>query len=194
MTRMTSTAGRVFLVFLLLAQGVAAGEVHRFQRLFNHYNSIRRALAADTISGVSYHAEQLGLLARTLAGEARRSGKKEDRAVADELRAISDAAREVAYSTDIKGARAAFAKLSRALVAYRGVAGVEDPVVVFCLLHNNVWLQRSNEDIGNPYMGAHRASCGETLRLRKPGWLPGRPSSGSPGVPSPQDTGWWGRN
>lgn len=192
MNRITSIAGRIVLVSLLLAQVAPAGEAGRFQRLFNHYNSIRVALAADTTSELRYHAEQLGVLARTLAGEARRSGGEKNAAIAEQLKAISNAAREVAYSADLKAARAAFGDLSRALLAYRGETKVEDPVVVFCPLHNNVWLQRSEDEIGNPYLGAKRATCGETLKLRKPLWLPSRPPLGSPDEQPPQGSGTWG--
>jgi len=181
MTRTMSFVGPIVLITALLAQPAAAGEAHRFQRLFNHYNSIRLALAGDSTLEVPYHAGQLGVLARALAREMRSSGKEGDQTIAEQLRAISDAAREVAYSADLKAARAAFATLSRALLAYKGAADVENPVLVFCPLHNNVWLQRSEDKIGNPYMGAQGSRCGETLRFRKPRWFPSRPSWRSPG-------------
>jgi len=193
MTRMISVTGRVVLAAMLLAQAVAAGEAGRFQRLFNHYNAIRLALAADTTLEVPYHAERLGVLAGVLAREARRSGREKDRAIAEQLRAVSDAARKVALSADLKTTRVEFAKLSRALLAYRGAADVEDPVVVFCPLHNKIWLQRSEARVGNPYMGAQRTRCGQVLELRTPRWLPSRPASRSPGAAPVQNLGGrWG--
>ncbi|HHQ48881.1 MAG TPA: DUF3347 domain-containing protein [Acidobacteria bacterium] len=192
MTTTFSMARRLLLVVLVVAQVAIAEEPSRFQRLFNHYNSIRAALAADTIAEIPYHAEQLGVLARTLAGEVQRSKDKDSATIAKELLAISNAARQVGYSTDLKAARTAFAELSRALVAYRGVANVKDPIVVFCPLHNRIWLQRSGEKIGNPYLGKDGATCGETLKLRAPGWLPSRPPLNPAGGPSPGDVNPWG--
>jgi len=133
------------------------------------------------------------VLAGVLAREARRSGREKDRTIAEQLRAVSNAARELALSADLKIARAKFAKLSRALLAYRGAADVEDPVLVFCPLHNQVWLQRSEAKIGNPYMGIKRARCGQVLEIRTPRWIPSRPASRSPGAAPVQNLGGrWG--
>jgi len=178
-----STTGALVLTAVLLAQVGVAGGDKRFRQLFNHYNAIRLALASDTMLEVPYHADRLGVLARGLAQEARSSGKVESRVTSERLRAISDAAREVAFAAGIEKARAAFARLSRALLAYRGAADLEGLVVVFCPLHNNVWLQRFKDEVSNPYMGASRARCGEVLELRTPRWVPSRPSGRSPAEP-----------
>ncbi len=174
---------------MLGAAPVTASEPGRFERLFAHYNSIRLQLARDSLEDVAYHAERLGLLAGELAREARRAPGARGRAEEAQLRAIADAARKVQFATDLAGARAAFATLSRALLEYRGESGVEDPVVVFCPLHNTVWLQRSGDDIRNPYMGADRARCGEVLELRRPRWAPTRPSRLSPSEGAPREGG-----
>ncbi len=179
----------VVAVFATLAFGVApagAGDdTHRFQRLFNHYDSIREELASGGLSEVAYHADELGVLARVLAGEIRRSGREGAGEIAAQLQGISDAARDVALAPDLEEARAAFARLSRAMVAYRGVAGVEDPVVYLCVLHNNVWLQRSGDRIANPYMGEDEGDCSGSLEVKKPRWLPSWPSLRTPGEQPP---------
>jgi hypothetical protein len=58
--------------------------------------------------------------------------------------------------------RAAFGSLSKALVRYRQLVPDPAPVVVFCSMAQEVWLQPEGE-IGNPYYGQSMARCGDVV-------------------------------
>lgn len=172
------------LITTALASAVYAGDGRKqFRKLFNHYNAIRAELADDTVRDVGYHAERLAVLAGSLSRQALRSSDPGERESSEQLRDLAVAAREVGSARTLDDARKGFARLSEMLLEYRGTAGAgaDDPVVVFCPLHNSVWLQRSGDPVSNPYLGADRARCGQKLEFRTPGWFPTRPTSRSPG-------------
>src|ERR1700736_5112036 len=93
------------------------------------YEKVRSALAADDLAG-----------ARTAAGD------------------LGDEGADLAKSSSLKDARAAFEKLSDK--AKQLAAGQTGYYVVNCPMLKKDWVQTS-EKIANPYYGKEMATCGE---------------------------------
>jgi protein SCO1/2 len=111
------------------------------------YLTIQRALADDSLAGVKARAQEI-------VADAGKGGAAGQPVVA--------AARAFEQVTDLSSARAAFAKLSDALlIAARRTgrpleAGVK---VAYCPMARKYWLQ-TGETIDNPYYGATMRTCG----------------------------------
>ncbi|MFV2072052.1 MAG: DUF3347 domain-containing protein [Thermoanaerobaculales bacterium] len=180
MNKTVTIAMGIALALALFPQPASAGKAGQFEQVFSHYNSIRLALAADSTTDVPYHTERLAQVAGSLARKALRDESPKKQELGRGLREISEIARELGRSSDLETVRAEFGKLSDALSWFRSNAGVEDTVVVFCPLHNNMWLQRSGDRISNPYLGETRGRCGEVLNFPQPRWSPERPPRLSP--------------
>jgi hypothetical protein len=72
-------------------------------------------------------------------------------------------AKAVEEAADLKTARAAFARLSEAVIAAasaRGWKDLGDVKLAYCPMVNGSWLQREQQ-IRNPYYGASMLTCGE---------------------------------
>ena len=185
MNKTATIAVGIAVVVVLNPQAASAGKTDQFEQMFSHYNSIRLALAADSMAGVPLHSERLALVAGSLGRRALRDDKPKKQELGQGLREISDIAREIGRSPDLEAARTVFSRLSAALGWFRSKAGAGDTVAVFCPLNNGTWLQRSGDRISNPYLGEARSRCGEVLEFPQPRWSPERPSAQSPtGDPS----------
>jgi protein SCO1/2 len=85
--------------------------------------------------------------------------------------AIEAASDEFQRATDLKAARAAFARLGDAIMAYAKATGAgigDDVKVAYCPMVQKYWLQRG-ETIQNPYYGKQMSDCGRINAT-----LPGR--------------------
>jgi protein SCO1/2 len=111
------------------------------------YLRIQQALSADTLAGVNEAA-------RTIISEAATLGASAD--------SIRSAAREIQQSGDLKSARAAFGRLSDAMITHLKAANgkmSEELHVAYCPMLRKNWLQRG-EKIRNPYYGRAMLECG----------------------------------
>jgi len=147
-------------VFVLVLPAPASSAVAStspvFDELMKPYDHIRLALIDDSLDGVADEAQAIHLAAKenVAGGEAPE--------VRELLPAIAEHAEELADSTELADARAAFYELSKVLVRYRARVGGERPVVVYCSMAKKSWLQPAGE-IGNPYHGPSMESCGEVV-------------------------------
>src|SRR4051812_4405060 len=76
--------------------------------------------------------------------------------------AIDAASREFDKAVDLKAARAAFARLGDAIMAYAKITGAgigDDVKVAYCPMVQKYWLQQG-ETIRNPYYGKKMSDCG----------------------------------
>lgn len=159
----------IVLLAMVLAFGLGptlAGKSSTFDSMLTHYESIRQALVNDGTEDVADNARRIQHLVHALEAEfsAEAAGIRPD--TADDLRpllpSIREAAEQLAGSASIAEARESFGKLSKALVQYRQMIANPSPVVAFCSMVDEVWLQPKGE-IGNPYFGQSMATCGEFI-------------------------------
>lgn len=137
-----------------------------FDRIAGHYEIIRQALLHDGVDGVPTAAREVQDETEALEGELRDAAKGAVEGKHGELRdllpEIRSASRELQAPGGLEQARAAFGSLSKAMVRYRRLIADPEPVVVFCSMAQEVWLQPKGE-IGNPYYGQSMARCGEIV-------------------------------
>ena len=124
------------------ARGLSSHEPDPVTVAFDHYESIRVALAADHMTDVPRHAKALAV-------------------VADELGvpAAKAAAEQIAATTDIKAAREHFGPLSTALIPRFEKAKLKDVHVFTCSMVGQSWAQKGKA-IENPYYGKSMLACG----------------------------------
>ena len=111
------------------------------------YLRIQRALNVDTVAGVKGDA-------RLIADQTATLGSKGT--------AMQAAAGEVQQASDLTTARAAFARLSDAVIQYarESGAGFGDEVkVAYCPMVQKYWLQKG-DTIQNPFYGKQMSDCG----------------------------------
>ncbi|HKB12501.1 MAG TPA: SCO family protein [Vicinamibacterales bacterium] len=115
------------------------------QPIFDAYLRVQQALYSDTL-------ESVGDAARAIERDAAALGAAGD--------ALRSAASGFADATDLKGARAAFATLSDAMLAFIRSSGSSEPLTIaFCPMAQKFWVQRG-ERIQNPYYGKAMPDCG----------------------------------
>jgi hypothetical protein len=130
---------RILLVVLALAFPLMAAPP---DAIFDRYETARQALLKESLPAVQTAAKELGAAARS----------------ADQPK-LATVATTVADAADLKAARAAFGKLSDEMIAYRKDAKGDKPVVAYCPMVQQSWLQPAGE-IGNPYADAAMRGCG----------------------------------
>ena len=143
----------LMILALLLTAGAAfsAPSPSGFDAMLGHYEVVRKALTADTVAGIPDHAAAIQKLAKG--------------APADLAPQIAEAARKLSAAKDLTTARDAFYELSKPMVRWReaaGGTGSREHVVAYCPMSKRSWLQPKGE-IGNPYYGRSRATCGEVV-------------------------------
>lgn len=112
-------------MFLLLAL-VALPAFATNPALFDRYETVRQALLRADVKTVQSSARDLASAAH---------GAK--------LETVAAHAKTLATASNIKDARAAFAKVSQEMITYRdGVSG-KRPVVAYCSMEKKSWLQPS---------------------------------------------------
>lgn len=123
----------------LSGRTVQDGEV---SRAFAYYETVRVALAADTMTDVPKHAAALAPLAEKIGGGTARQ-----------------AAEGIAAAKDIKTARDHFGKLSVALLPAFEKARLSGVRFFTCPMVKQSWAQKG-EEIENPYYGKSMLTCG----------------------------------
>jgi len=126
-----------------------------FERIGEHYESIRQSLLHDTTDGVAVAAGQI-------LDELEALGSDPQVTSGELLPAMRAALGRLQAAGDLEQARSAFGALSKALAQHRRMVADPEPVVVFCSMAGAVWLQPKGE-IGNPYYGQSMARCGEVV-------------------------------
>lgn len=130
------------------------------------YEQIRRALAADSTTGISERAAELRKSLESLQADltADRAGVPADELPEVEalLPQLLEAARTLEKAEGLKASRDAFYALSKPLVRWRQAAG-QGPEVVYCSMAKRSWLQPEGEEVGNPYHGEAMGGCGEVV-------------------------------
>ena len=157
----------VLVITLALSASVAlAGESSPFRVISDHYEVVRNALLNDTTTGIAEHAtaiaDQVGTLTEAFDAKAAGVAAGQQTACESLLPEIERAARELAAAKDLEAARHAFAELSKPLVRYRDMVSGDRPMVVYCPMAKESWLQPRG-DIGNPYFGQSMARCGKII-------------------------------
>jgi HPt (histidine-containing phosphotransfer) domain-containing protein len=116
------------------------------------YLQIQTQLAADKMDGVKASAAEIAKNAAQLEG-----GK-----------AIAASANELEKAGDLRKARAAFGKLSDAVIAAvkSSSADAEGLKLGFCPMVNASWLQKDGQ-VRNPYYGSAMLTCGELKDPKK---------------------------
>ena len=140
-------------VAALLAFSVpSASASDALKNVVSSYLQIQTQLAADKIDGIKASAAEIAKNAAQLE-----DGKD-----------IAAGAKELERAGDIKNARAAFEKLSTAVIAAVKSSGadVEGLKVGFCPMVNASWLQKDGQ-VRNPYYGSAMLTCGELKDPKK---------------------------
>ena len=139
----------LILTFLAgVVPALAAAPAKGFDTALGHYEAIRKALLADSLSGVAGNAAAIQKQAPSAPGNLRQE--------------ITAAAGKLAATKDLTAAREAFYGLSRPMVRWREAAGSKSTVVAWCSMSKKSWLQPAGE-IGNPYYGKEMPRCGEVV-------------------------------
>jgi hypothetical protein len=141
-------AGAV-LAFTLLA-AVPARAADFVADVVGPYLAIQTALVNDQLAPVSGAAKTLQKSAAGLGADGQ---------------ALATAAGKAAGAKNIEAARAAFADLSSALIAYaeKTKQPVEGKIVAFCPMANKSWVQAEGT-IANPYYGKSMSTCGNKTK------------------------------
>jgi protein SCO1 len=153
------------------ARGVGPAPGASIPAILDPYLRIQRALNVDAVDGIEEHAREIAIAARDLG------------APADSIRTAATAI----GGSDITADRAAFARLSDAVISYAkqhtATLGA-DVRVAYCPMLRKHWVQRG-ETIQNPYGGRRMPDCGrivgEAGSAGDPTGSP--PPPGSPGQP-----------
>jgi len=158
---MASTAG------VLLAHSAATRGGTAFDAALAPYETIHRALAADSLDGVAGNARAIRDTARNAAAafSAKTAGVPAEKA--SQCRAllpkVETAAARLAGATTLEQARQAFGELSRPMVQWREMStSTHKPKVVFCPMAKKPWLQESDQ-VANPYFGSKMLKCGNIV-------------------------------
>ena len=130
---------RTLLVVLALAFPLMAAQP---DAIFTRYEAARQALLKDSLPAVHAAAKDLGAAAKS--------------AEQPNLVKLADAVEKAA---DLKAARTAFGTLSDEMIKYRQASKGDKPVVAYCPMYQQSWLQPAGE-IGNPYADATMRICG----------------------------------
>lgn len=130
----------IALALVLLALPLVAAQP---DAIFVRYEAARQALLHDSLPALKAAAKELAIVANN--------------AQQPKLAAV---AANVQKAADLKAARAAFGALSDETIRYRASVSGSKPVVVYCDMHKQSWLQPAGE-IGNPYADAGMRTCGE---------------------------------
>jgi hypothetical protein len=120
--------------------------------VLKNYEKIHRALAADSIAGVS---ESAGTIAKAIRDD---NGKSLPLTVAAD-------AEMVAGAQDLRAARRAFKPLSASLIGWMEESKLESTGYqeIYCPMADANWLQKGKEII-NPYYGKKMLHCGAIER------------------------------
>jgi len=149
-----------------LVTAIESTENMVFTDISDHYEAIRQGLIEDSTEGVAEHTEAISIAARDLEQDfnASAAGVSSDEAAAVKalLPEIVDRASRVAVAENIEDIRTEFAELTKPLVRWHEMVKGPRPVVAYCPMVKNAWLQ-PDEAIGNPY-APYMLHCGEVVQ------------------------------
>ena len=137
----------IVLAGVLLLTGAAIAAVADLKPIVDPYVRIQQALNADRVAGIKEDAQ-------AVASEAAKLGASGS--------AIQSAAGELQQAADLKAARAAFGKLSDAIMIYAKASKAslaDDVKIAYCPMVRKYWLQKG-EKIQNPFLGQSMSDCG----------------------------------
>jgi membrane fusion protein, copper/silver efflux system len=134
-----------FVVCLLVAATASASEFA--SGVLDPYLRIQATLASDRTEGIGQQAAAIAAAAGQLGPNAA---------------PIAQAAKELQGADTLAASRAAFGKLSDAIVSYARASGkpLEGVRLAYCPMEKQHWLQRDGT-IANPYAGKKMLKCGE---------------------------------
>ena len=127
------------------AQGQAPGQGTPVVQAFEHYEMVRTALAADSLTDATTHA-------RSLATNAEAAGGPAAKKAADAL----------AAAKNIEEARKQFGDLSSILVPIFQTEAIPGTTAYMCPMKQKPWMQRGDK-MANPYYGKAMLTCGTVL-------------------------------
>jgi hypothetical protein len=135
-----------------------------FDSLMPAYDAARRGLATDRLADVAPAARNLRQAVAALGNDVGAAAAGVPEAKHAEVLALlprlRQAANALAAAATLPSARDAFFDVSKALIAWRKLAG-KGPDVGYCSMAKRSWLQPPRTPIENPYEGKSMASCGE---------------------------------
>jgi hypothetical protein len=139
-------------LFLIVATGTAVfaqpqtpTKATPVTEAFEHYEVVRAALAADSLSKAAPHA-------KALAGKAEAAGGAAAKKAADAL----------ASAKNIEDARTHFGDLSAILVPLFQADAIPGTTAYMCPMKQKPWVQRGDQ-MANPYYGKAMLTCGTPL-------------------------------
>ena len=127
------------------AQAPTAGKATPVAQAFEHYEMVRAALAADSLTDAAAPAKALAATAAAAGGAA---AKK--------------AADLLASAKNIEDARKTFGDLSTVLVPIFQAEKIPGTMAYMCSMKDKPWVQRGDK-IANPYYGKSMLTCGTVL-------------------------------
>ncbi len=152
------------LLFPVLTK--ANENAYGFVEMSYHYDSIRRALLADSLLGVSDHAKALqdkaSSLRQNISAQEVGVSAEDFEIVVGALEEIASAAQSLAETDELEPAREELFLLTRPMAKYRQLSGDETTIVAYCSMAQKAWIQPEGE-LGNPYMGQRMPRCGEVV-------------------------------
>ncbi|MCB1055885.1 MAG: DUF3347 domain-containing protein [Acidobacteria bacterium] len=154
----------VLLVTALTASAASAAD--GLDALMPHYETIRVQLVQDSTDGIAESGKTLREALETLRADlsAETAGVPAEKLAEVEglLPEAIEAAKKLEKAEGIEAIRGAFYELTKPLVRWRQAAG-GGPVVAYCPMKKQSWLQPEGDSIGNPYFGQMMAGCGEIV-------------------------------
>jgi len=153
-------AGLAVLLLAPIARADTAKLDEQMKPLYGEYQTIHKALAADSTKGIDKAAKKIAKLAPKL-DPASVSGKHAGH-YKSLPKNIKAAAEKLARAKGIKAKREAFKDLSKPFAMWATMSNPAGINVVFCSMAKASWLQ-SDKKIANPYYGAKMSTCGEVV-------------------------------
>ena len=139
----------IVLIFSLLTVACHAAP-GAYTPMFENYLAVQTSLAADDLQAAVSAAKKM---------ESSVPQKGKDQNAGERLSKISLLTKNLAASTDLEQARAAFAGISVLMIPLKSESGIQMSEY-FCPMVRKSWLQR-NGKTQNPYFGKRMIGCGE---------------------------------
>lgn len=124
-------------------------------KLFQSYDAMHTALAADSVDGVKSAAGEIANLATSAAAQAKDAAP---------YKALADAATATAGQAEIATLRSSFKALSIAMAKLVESGQMTGAELYYCPMADAYWLQKSGDSaLRNPYYGKSMLRCGERV-------------------------------
>jgi hypothetical protein len=137
----------VMIAVVVAAGGALAADVAK--SVVDPYLQTQTALADDGLSGAKAGALALATAADKLGPSAA---------------PLAAAARKLAGAENLEAARDAFLALTEALLKYAEATHStlgSDVKLAWCPMNQKTWVQKTDQEIANPYFGKAMRSCGD---------------------------------